>query len=147
MTSWLVAYQIHIFITVVLMLAMAAISVTFDVFQPEYMDDSVARKIVFLINAPVGFNVAYTLWTTLDLEGNMRVLKVIVCGIASLLAAAGAPYYHRVIFALIKWKFPGFDIESAFSKKTLAITAVSTAKATLATARTDLAAATKAPPT
>lgn len=100
--------------------AMLTATALLDLFGPKEEPEVVTRRMIFLVDAPIGFIVSYTLWTSLDVATpDPLALIIFVCVITCALAALGAPYASRVAKVFIKWKWPGLDVNSIFDRTPL----------------------------
>jgi hypothetical protein len=87
-----------------------------DLFGPQG-NDQTTRRLIFLVAWPLGFTVAYTLWTIVDTTTPdpfvvRALLSLVFCAICSI----GAPFASRIVLALVKWKWPDLNLSSAFTK-------------------------------
>lgn len=111
----LAKYQPELLIQLAVLVSCWLASLVFDLFGSTGVPDTHTRQIVFMICVPVGFVISMFLWGAIDdPDHDKEAVRIIISALGSITGGLGAPYFNRAVAALIKWKWPGLAIDTAF---------------------------------
>jgi hypothetical protein len=110
-------YQAEILIQFAVVATCWIVALVWDLFAPSGLTDQQVRRQVFLICIPVGFAVSMVLWNNMnDPDHDRTAIRIVISLLGSCLSGLGAPYFNRWIGAFIRWKWPGLNTYSSFTK-------------------------------